>query len=387
MLQFILKEQIKIRLSEVIMSHSSFTLDIVEKSSEQIQPANIDFNESDFIEWLADSLKTELDEQFSKKFFLEGKSKPICKISPINKALVHQKKFLKEYNTLFHGLQDGSTVEDIVNSSGDKNHTLLMLYFGLLTKSLFLRDVEEEKVNLKKTEQLLDFILEQDSKNLFAVLNLPWEASPEEVQIKYQQLVLRIHPQVLPSHAEHQLKEKCEKAFSKINKSYTILNHKDKRKEYLRIRKEEDFIEVMNKYEEGLTKIKQEQYQKGITILEQITDHMHAPSNTNLYILLAQLKTNDEKFSKPQNLAKIKIAIDSCSISLRTSALWWYVKGLYYVKTGQYEPAEELFRKSLKIERDFVLAKRDLLWLKQKVKNLTSKKTNKLLDFFLKKSG
>ena len=182
MLQFILKEQIKIRLSEIILSHSSFTLDISEKSQEDIQTADINFNESDFIEWLADSLKTELDEQFLNKFFLESKPKPICKISPINQALIYHKKFLQEYNSLFHKLQEGNTVEEIIPSASEKNQTLLMLYFGLLTKSIFLRDIEEEAVNLKKTEQLVDFILEQDSKNLFAVLNLPWEASPKEVQ-------------------------------------------------------------------------------------------------------------------------------------------------------------------------------------------------------------
>ena len=48
MLNFILKEQVKIRLSE-IMSCPSFHLNIIEESIENSEPANIDFNEIDFI--------------------------------------------------------------------------------------------------------------------------------------------------------------------------------------------------------------------------------------------------------------------------------------------------------------------------------------------------
>lgn len=388
MLSFILKEQLKIRLSE-IMSYPSFKLDIQEKTScESGEAADIDFNEIDFIEWLADSLKTELKENHLKKLFMKIKSKKIQKSSQINKALVYQKNFLQEYNLLFKSLKNNSAVKDIINDSKNKNHTLQLLYFGLLTKSISLKSVKEEAINSKKIEILLDSIMEKESNDLFAILNLPWNATAEEAKKSYQQLVRSIHPHTLSTNSSKQLKEKCERAFYKITKSYKILKDDKKREEYIKTQKEEDFVAVMNKYEEGLTKIKQEKYKEGIIILEQILKHQHSPGNTGLYILLARLKSIDEDLTKNRKrAAEIKRNIDLCPISLKTSPLFWYIKGLFCIKTAQYEKAKELFGKSLKIEKNFLEAKRELILLESKIRANRIKNSNKILNFFLKKSG
>lgn len=387
MLSFILKEQVKIRLSE-IMSYPSFTLSILEKPSESSETADINFNEIDLIEWLAESLQTELNKDFLKNFFLEMKFKLIQKSSQINKALIYQKKFLQKYNMLFKSLKENRTVEDIINVSENKSHTLRLLYFGLLTKSISLKNTKKEVIDLKNFECFLDSIIEKDSEDLFAVLNLPWDATPKEVKKNYQQLLQNIHSNTLPENASEQLKEKYEKAFYKITKSYEILKDEEKRDEYIRVQKEEDFVTVMNKYEEGMKKIEQGQYKRGIEILEQVSNHKHSPSNTILYLLWAKLKSGDQiLYEDRKKAAQISKDIDLCPISLRTSPLFWYVKGLFCVKTRQYKKAEELFKKSLKIENHFLEAKKELVLLKPKLKSHNLNSNNKILDFFLKKSG
>ena len=385
MLSFILKEQVKVRLSE-IMSYPSVTLKILEKPSENGEKADIDFNETDFIEWLADSSQTELTVDFLKTFFMKSQHRLIQKSSQLNKALISQKQFLQEYNQLFKSLNEGCTVKDIASKVNNKNRVLQLLYFGLLTKSIFLKDTKkEEAVNLKTVEFLANSIIEKDPKDPFSVLNLPWNASSKEAKRNYHQLVMSIHPHVLPLNTSKQLKEKCEQAIYKITTSYEILKDEKKRSEYLRVQKEEDIVTVMDKYEEGLTKIKQGQYQQGIEILEQISNHKHSPNNTELYILWAKIKGDKNLAENREQMAKIRKAIDSCPISLRTSPLFWYVKGLFCTKTSQYEKADELFRKSLKIEKNFMEAKRELLWLKSKIKKPLLK--NKFFNFLLKKSG
>ena len=385
MLSFILKEQVKVRLSEM-MSYPSFTLDILEKSAENSEKADIDFNETDFIEWLADSSQTELNADFLKTFFMKSQHRLIQKSSQLNKALISQKQFLQEYNQLFKSLNKDCTVKDIVNSSKNKNQVLPLLYFGLLTKSIYLKDIKkEEAVNLKTVEFLANSIMEKDPKDPFSVLNLPWNASSKEAKRNYHQLITNIHPHTLPLKASKQLKEKCEQAVYKITTSYELLKDEKKRGEYLRVQKEEDIVTVMDKYEEGLTRIKQGQYQQGIEILEQISNHKHSPNNTELYIIWAKIKGDKNLDKNREQMAKIRKAIDSCPISLRTSSLFWYVKGLFCIKTTQYEKADELFRKSLKIEKNFMEAKRELLWLKPKFKN--SKIKNNFFNFLLKKSG
>ena len=387
MLNFMLKEQIKIRLSE-IMSHPSFQLSIIEKPSENHELPDIDFNETDLMEWAADSLQTELTEDFFKSFYLEMKSNPIQKSHQINQPLVLQKQFLQDYNSLFKTLEDGYIVEDIINKSKNKNHTLRLLYFGLLTKSINLQNTTKEFMDEKKMDQLLDSIIEKDSDDLFAILNLPWNASVNEVERNYKQLVQKIHPDLLPVNASRQLKEKNEKAFKKITKSHLILKSEEKRKEYFRAQKEENFVAVMNIYEEGLTQIKQEKYKLAFKTLRPITNNKHAPSNTFLYVLWAKIKSKNRNLmdNRPE-AAKIRKTIDSCPISLRTSPLFWYVKGLFYAQTEHYEKAHELFQKSLTVQKDFVEAKKELIFVKQMLKISRKKDKKNILNLFWKKLG
>ncbi len=383
MLSVILKEQVKIRLSE-IMSHSSFTLDMQKESFENIEAADIDFNETDFIEWLADSLQTEMDKNFFLKLFLEVKA-TIQKSLAVNKALIHQ-KFLQDYNKFFKNLNNNSSIEDIINSSMNGDHTLQLLYFGLLTKSIYLKRTKKEVVNIKKIEAFLDNIITKDSKDLFAILDLSWGASSAEARHSYQQLVKTINKWSV--NAGENLKEKIQQALYKITESYGILKSEQKRAEYMRVQKEEDFVKIMESYEKGLTKVKSGLYREGIEVLEQIVNYKHTPGNTVLYILWAKLKLNgDSSFENRDKATQMSKAINACPISLRTSPLFWYVKGLFCVKAGQYEKAEELFGKCLKIEKEFLSAKKELILLKSKLTNLKQRNNNKILKFLLKKSS
>ena len=390
MLNFILKEQVKIRLSE-IMSHPSFKLDIIEKPFENSEAPDIDFidfNEIDFTEWLADSLQTELTTDFLQSFYLEIKPCLIQKSEPINKILIHQKQFLQDYKLLFKNLREGCGIKDMVTHSKNTEHTLRLLYFGLLTKSVYLKnETTKESKNLQKIELLLDSIIEKDSEDPFALLNLPWNASSEEAEKSYKQLIQKIHPDLFPTTTDKHLKKKSEKAFYKITKSYEILKSEEKRKEYIKGQKEENFVTVMNKYEEGLTKIKQEKYKMSLEILSPIANYKHAPSNVPLYILWAQIKSSSDLDENREKAVNIKKAIDSCPISLRTSSLFWYVKGLFCAQTKQYEKAKQLFQKSLTVQKDFLEAKKELILIKKKIKDSQTKNKKNVFNFFLKKSS
>ena len=385
MLNFILKEQIKIRLSE-ILSYPSFKMNILEKDIEQ-QDHDIDFNKIDLIEWLADSLQTELKHNFFNSFHMDLHAYPIQKSTQININLIHQKQFLQDYNLLFKNLNT-QTMEEIVASSKKRTYTLQLLYFGFLTKSIYLEDKKEESVNLKKTELILDSILEKDSKDLFSILNLPWNSSVQEVKKNYIQLTKTIHPDLLPKEVPELLKEKCNEAFNKLTKSHDVLKNDEKRTKYMTSQKKSTFIDLMNKYEEGLTKIKKGEYDVATKVLSQIIHYDQTPSNTCLYLLWAKMKSKENDISKNQvEQMKIKRTIDSCPISLRTSPLFWYVKGLFYVQVKQYEKAKELFKKSLQIKKNFTEAKKELMFTNQLLKSQLKSKSKNIFSLFLKKSS
>ena len=387
MLSFMLKEQIKIRLSE-IMSQLSFTLKIRDRPLENHETLDLDFSETDFIEWLADSLQTELTAEFLRNFYEEIKFCSIEKSSQVNKAVIVQKQFLQDYNLFFLKLKEGSVVQDIIKPSKKKNLELRLLYFGLLTKSTSLKSPKKESMNRQKVEMFLDSILEKDSQDMFSLLNLPWNASVKEVEKNYKQLIQNIHPDLLPEDTSKKLREKSEKAFYKIKKSYETLKDEKKRKEYIKTQKEENFVTVMDKYEEGLTKIKQGNYKTGLQILLEIVNHTQAPGNTSLYILWARLKSCNEGLVKNRSEAvKFQKAINSSPISQRTSPLFWYVKGLFYTQTEQYEKALGFFEKSLKVEKDFSEAKREVIFIRQIMRTLKPANKKSIFSSLFKKSG
>ena len=384
MLNFILKEQIKIRLSEM-MDSSSFQIKVINKiySTEQIK-TEIDFNELDFIEWLADSLKTEFKSKNLEKFYLEVKNKKLQKSSKINRILINHKDFLKDYNLLFTQIQPDQSIKSFIRSSKRKTDSLKLLYFGLLTKSIFLRGETKEFLNGQKMESILDSILEKDSGDLFAILNLPWKASTEEVEKNYRQLIQTIHPDLLPPSVSTSLRKKAEETFEKITTSYKQLKEKSKREKYIQQQTEKNFMNVIVFYEEGIQHIKNKNYKEGLKSLLKIADHKQAPSDTLLYTLWAQLKSENTDLLKNRKKGiDIKQKIDSCSISLRTSPLFWYVKGLFYIQIQQYEKAKKLFKKSLQIKKNFISAKEELILIKK----LGTQKKQNLFQLLLKKSS
>ena len=126
---------------------------------------------------------------------------------------------------------------------------------------------------------------------------------------------------------------------------------------------------IIEQYEKGLVKIAEEDYSTAYSIFLKIKNHKQAPSNTNLYLLWAQIKREDVDICKNRSEAvKIQKAINSCPISLRTTSLFWYVKGIFCLKTKQYEKAKELFTKTLLVQKDFAPAKKELIIVKQQLK-------------------
>ena len=406
MLSFILKEQIKIRLSECI-SQADFRLVVRESKKTDIEDKmEIDFNGLDFIEWLADSVQTELNAPFLDNLYREIQTSLICKSSQLNVASINQRKFLKKYNTLFKTLKEGVSIEELRKKLKSKHSLLRLLYFGLLTKSIYLEKGDKKYGADESLDLFLDNILSKQSHNLLQVFgfsencsvekiadfircnNLPKGVSMEEIDVKYNQLVCKIHPDSLPENISSSTKEKANRALSVITNFYNNLKNEDKRKEYLAEKNKDQFLTVFEQYEKGLENIKSENYKKAYEQFLSIKDHDQAPGNTRLYLLWARMKRTGLDIIKERSEAvEMQKIIDSSPISLRVSALFWYVKGLFCFKTIQYEKAKELFTKALLVQKDFAPAKKELITVKYKLKQKNKSSGKKSFLSLFKKSS
>ena len=387
MLSFILKEQVKIRLSE-LMSQPSFQLAVKERvDKEGIGYIEIDFNELDFIEWLADSVQTELDAPFLDNLYLKIQHGLIRKSSQLNAFSIHQKRFLKKYNILFKYLKKDMSVGELIKKLKNRHFVLRLIYFGLLTKSIYLKYGDKGYLADDILESRLDNILSKKSQDLFHLFDLSEQVPIAEIEKRYKLLIQEIHPDSLPEDITPAIREKAKEAILMVTEGYDLLRDEKKRNQYLSKKSGDQFLTVIEQYEKGLTKIKEEDFQTAYKIFLKITGHNQAPSNTALYLLWAQMKRDDVNLiNNKQEAVQIKKAIDSCSISLRTSSLFWFVTGLLCLKTGQYEKAKELLTKTLTVQKDFAPAKKELITLRHKMKRQAPPKNKGLFHLFKKSS-
>ena len=386
MLDFVLKEQMKIRLSE-FMSYSNFELQFKEKDPEAFtKKVDVEFSQSDFIEWLADSIQTELNPEFWKSFYFDMKNYKLCKLNPLNLVTVSQKSFLNQYHAFFKSLEAEQSFDKLIKNEQDDK--LKFLFFGLLMKSIYLKVASGGKTLPKKFTFFRNRILSGTQSDVFKLLGYDSKNTLQLSELKknFKEIVPQVHPDFLPKDTEEQMKEEAEEMFKRLNQSYKKLKKKLEGGTVSQVNVQSNMIEVMNSYKEGIELIQKESYKEAHELFLKIKDHKKAPANTSLYVLWALLKKQAWDLADKDKKVGLSVQkqIDACPIHLRTSYLFWFVKGLFFYGFGNYEKANELFKKTLFIQSSFSPAKLEMMFAKQKIREATKKKG---FLSFLKKSS
>lgn len=386
MLNILLKEQVKIRLTQM-MSSLSFSVQI-KPQEETTNTSSLSFNKEDLIDWVIDSIQTNLKNSFLESFHTKYKNDLIQTHHAIQLIPFKHQKFIKKYNECFKQMKDNTSLEDFIKTKESFKHNLQIIYFGILTKSLFFVSKEETENQIQKIQDAIEDILKKNPNDLFQILNLPWNPSEKEIHKKYKELVKLIHPDKITCEASKELKEKAKEAFQKVKDSYEILSDSNERELYLKRQEGESALNVLSVYEEGVSLIKNKKFKESMSLLEQIEDDDRAPRNTRLYVIWAQIKLNPSLHTNKNLAGQIKKEIELCPLDERVSALFWFVSGLYYQATKSYDKALPLFQKTLQIKKDFKEARQEMAITNTKLKEvLNPKQKSSLLKSFLKKSS
>ena len=385
MLDFVLKEQMKIRLSE-FMSHPSFQLKFLRQKSESFEKIEIEFNKTDFIDWLADSIQTELKTDFWKSFYFDIKDYKLSQLSLFNFFSVSQKSFFSNYNEFFKSLDTNKKIAELIkNYNGD---SIKLLYFGLLIKSIYFKKLSSEQKVLEQFKTMSCKILSGSEKDILNLLASPdGPIDLKELKESYKDLTRQVHPDFLPKENDETLKKESEKALKKLTQIYKkLLKKSEEDQDFSKNPSFDDLVYVMDTYKQGIDLIKQTSYSEAFELLSKIKDHSQAPSEIELYILWANLKDNPDFIGKNRKKGlNFQKQINNYPIHLRTSYLFWFVKGLFYYKCREYNKAQEFFKKTLFIESSFSPAKLELLFVKKKLKE-ENKNPSSFFSFFKKSS-
>lgn len=372
MVQFILKEQTKIRLSTLISDYNSFTIKSLETSSKEEDETVSEFNRPEILDWAIECIKTKVSTSYLSDFYAENKNRLIQPLQFIEETLQKNKDFLNEYNNLFKNWTGKTRLFETFKQTGfEKRHFLEMIYFGTVTESIRFLDTEEESGELNKIQNLADAFLNRKTHNFFETLHLPWKASIREVNKNYKAIVMTLHPDNLPPNCSDELKNMCKKVLQKINEAYSVLSDEKKRQKYLEEKETQSFSNTLSSYEKGLKLLELKNFKEALNTFQSIKDAPFCPNDITLYILWAEIQAHPENLKDPVKAGEINRKISKSALELRISPLFWFVNGLFYSKVGQYDKAILLFKKVLKINKDFVEASRELLKVNKEVMELS----------------
>ena len=386
----ILREQAKIRLSTLISAYRSFTLKTLSNTHEMSSHTVTEFNRSEILDLAVECIKTKFSDVWLEEFYLANKNFLLQPIASIQEASQKNRDFLSQYNDILKSMTGKINLTELVAQTKlEKRRVLELVYLGIASSSLKLTERKEGRQDIRKANDLADMILTQKEHNLFEVLHLPWKASIAEVNKNYKDIIKVIHPDNLPHGSARELKEKCEKTFKKVNAAYGILADEQKRREYCEQKEMHKFSNTLASYEKAVRLLKAGNHKEALELFNSIKEAPFCPDNVALYILWAEMETYPDRLENKEEAGNIRQRISKSPIELRISPLFWFVSGLFYSKVHQYEKAGMLFKKALKINRDFTEASRELMKVNSQIKDFVAQNKKSFFKTFFpfKKSG
>lgn len=389
MLNLILREQIKIRLTQ-IMSHRSFSAKITATEFENNLTMDLNFNRSDLLEWVIDSLKTKIKPSFLKNFYEKNKFNTLNISSNVKEAFLTNKNFIKKYNEFFKTITPNTSLEELVQKySKDVSEILQFIYFAVITKSVYFTNSTENEKDIQKLEKIINFILNKEQNNLFQILDLPWKASIEEVSKKYKSFAKILHTDNLPNNTPKNLIKKSEEAFIKIKDSYKLLSNTKQRENYFKEQEADVFLKVIDIYNQAISEIKFKNYKQALELLKRIENNDNKPKDIVLYMAWAKINLLVKDTKIREQLGSIKREIDSCPLDVRMSPLFWFVNGIYYKKIKNYDKSLMFLNKAIKAQKNFREAFEERTLVIKEIREMekSAKSTSMLSKFFNKKSA
>ena len=386
-IQVVLKEQIKIRLSE-IMSLDLIRVQIKEEEEGSIETEE-GLNKTDFLSFLADSLKTEIRDEFFLNTYEEIKGYKIKKQKPIKETLIKEKNFITSYNDFFSLLEEKSLLSTAIPKTG-KLESLRLLFFGLLRKSLVL---EESHLKIKpltpvksddEKKNLVEKILSLSDDTPLLILKASKQDSDQKLNRKKSDLLKNLHP----DNFDTQWQAKAQKAFVKVTQAYQKLTNKEEILKQKEDEKKQKFLHYMKLYEKGISLLKAQNYKESFKALSQIEDPRAVSKICYLYKIWAHLKISNTSLGQSEKIA-IQKELEATPIKLRVSPLFYFVKGLFFYRVKQLEKAKEFFKKSLGLKKNFMEAQQELMLVRKDIRKKEAEQNSKnssFLDRLLKKA-
>lgn len=365
-----LTQQMSIRLSKTIQENS-YTVNFVESDISK-KPSRI--TGPIFYSLLCDWINSKLSKDWLLQFYLPWMDYRLVEIP--NDSLFQEIKdlpLLRVCPEIFKFAQEGRTLGELLEESRQPQYeNLAMLHFLTTIKLLRFELGGNTQVDFKhKIKTLRNMIEGIDQKDLFQRLGLNQKARSKEINRVYLDLVKVLHPDRLPSNAPTELHELQTKMFSYISDAYKTLSDPKSREKYLQELSwgnAELAFATENKIDKGLRLLSQGRYTEAYQLFKALDGGEYRRPDIPIYLCWALLKLPSNPEKKKKIINKATTLLKRVPPEERHNAVFFLVKGLFYLKTDNMDKAVNNLKNARTLDPTLMEAKRELLALKQRQK-------------------
>ena len=293
----------------------------------------------------------------------------------------------------------------------DENHSFLSLlnkypkhssevYFIvhllLLSNQGYLQLTGEGETAQVKLLRLKKILSNLKNQNYFEILNVSEQANISEIKQSYKELSVIFYPSTVNSLASKEIKNLLTSIFHEIKTAYEVLSNVKKRKDYELSLEYKNLTSVLESKQLFLEAKKALDVNNKKTALELFRELMKIDTSPAPHVLLYFIWSQIANFSSQKNAPKQIEEINSCFEKIppehRNTALFYFVKGLFYKILDNKEMAISHLKYAYHLDPNFIKAKQEMTALSYQKKSINILKGDlkdvfKSIPFFKKKAG
>ena len=366
-LDFILKEQTKIRLSELIQKDVSYSIEVQQLSLNAVSEP---FHLKDMRVLLAETLWSKIDASWIHDFFQLKSSDFVHPTTDMEmgKEEEDQTGWIKKGKKILSLIRNGDTLSRIVNKAVTalplkKEEVQFCLYYMLIVKWIYMEKNSNDGYNVKHVEsKLVDFKKRMKTQNYYELFNLHTNDSVSKIKERIMEVIALFHPDQYKGEVSSFLEQQCHEVVSHINRIKGILLNDSKREEYIKGMHsgfQEDVMEGLVQFSKVRSLIQKKHFSSALSILKLLRSQKGVPPVVHLYYCWMYMKVVDH-FKNTEDRDRILNIIERTSVEDKYSYLYYYCKALFMMKKKEPCLARQLLKRCLNLEPEFVHAKIDL---------------------------
>ncbi len=375
-LYFILKEQTKIRLSELIQKDATYSIELKKLSLNTLSES---FSLNDIRVMLAETLWSKIDSSWIHDFF-ELKGSDFVHRSAVTEIGREEDStgWMKKCRKIISLIRDGDSLSRVVGNSVNslslkKEEIQFCLYYMLIMKFLYLKKNSNEAYSFKHVEgKLFDFKKRMKTQNYYELLNLHTNDSVSKIKERIMEVLSLFHPDQYQGQLSLLVEQQCHEVILRINEIKGVLLSDSKREEYIKGLQsgfQEDVVEGLVQFSKAKNLIQKKEFSNALSILESLQNQKGTPSVVHLYYCWMYMKVF-EQFKNAEDRDRVLYKVERTSVEDKYSYLYYYCKALFMMKKEENHLARQLLKRCLNLEPDFIHAKIDLVAVEQSLKKV-----------------